>query len=48
MKIYLLSLGAGLLVGIIYAFAWESLLGRFLPGIKVVSIRHYTDSTFIA
>ena len=37
-----------LLVGIIYAFAWESLLGRFLPGIKVVSIRHYTDSTFYA
>jgi ABC-2 type transport system permease protein len=37
-----------LLVGIIYAFAWESLLGRFLPGIKVVSIRHYTDSVFVA
>jgi ABC-2 type transport system permease protein len=36
-----------LLVGIIYAFAWESLLGRFLPGIKIVSIRHYTDSTFV-
>ena len=37
-----------LLAGIIYAFAWESLLGRFLPGIKVVSIRHYTDSVFVA
>jgi ABC-2 type transport system permease protein len=37
-----------LLVGIIYAFAWESLLGRFLPGINVVSIRHYTISVFIA
>ena len=37
-----------LLVGIIYAFVWESLLGRFLPGIKVISIRHYTDSVFVA
>jgi ABC-2 type transport system permease protein len=37
-----------LLVGIIYSFVWESLLGRFLPGVKVVSLRHYTDSVFVA
>ena len=37
-----------LLAGIIYAFAWESLLGRFLPGIRLVSIRHYVQSTFVA
>jgi ABC-2 type transport system permease protein len=37
-----------LLVGIVYAFAWESLLGRYLPGIKVASVRHYTDSVFVA
>lgn len=37
-----------LLVGIVYAFVWESLLGRFLPGVKVVSVRHYTDSVFVA
>lgn len=36
-----------LLVGIIYAFAWESLLGRFLPGIRIVSIRHYIQSIFV-
>jgi len=36
-----------LLVGIVYTFAWESLLGRFLPGIRVVSIRHYVQSIFV-
>lgn len=35
-----------LLVGIIYAFVWESLLGRFLPGIRSVSVRHYVQSIF--
>ena len=37
-----------LLAGIVYVFAWESLLGRFLPGIRVVSIRHYIQSVFVA
>ena len=37
-----------LIVGIMYAFAWESLLGRFLPGVRIISIRHYVDSTFVA
>ncbi len=37
-----------LIVGILYAFAWESLLGRFLPGVKIISIRHYVESTFVA
>ncbi len=36
-----------LLFGIVYTFAWESLLGRFLPGIRVVSIRHYVQSIFV-
>lgn len=36
-----------LLVGIVYTFVWESLLGRFLPGIRVVSIRHYVQSVFV-
>ncbi len=35
-----------LLVGIIYIFIWESLLGRFLPGIRNLSIRHYMLSIF--
>lgn len=36
-----------LLAGIIYSFVWESLLGRFLPGIRIVSIRHYVQSIFV-
>ena len=36
-----------LLTGIIYTFVWESLLGRFLPGVRVVSVRHYTQSIFV-
>src|SRR4051794_25838421 len=28
-----------LLVGIIYVFVWESLLGRFLPGVRAISSR---------
>lgn len=36
-----------LLVGIIYAFVWESLLGRFLPGIRVISVRQYVQSLFV-
>ena len=37
-----------LLAGIVYTFTWESLLGRFLPGLRVVSIRHYVQSIFVA
>lgn len=36
-----------LLAGIIYAFGWESLLGRFLPGIRLISVRHYVQSIFV-
>lgn len=35
-----------LLAGMIYIFAWESLLGRFLPGVKSVSSREYTMRVF--
>jgi ABC-2 type transport system permease protein len=36
-----------LLVGIVYTFVWESVLGRFLPGLRIVSIRHFTESIFV-
>ena len=36
-----------LLAGIVYVFAWESTLGRFLPGIRIVSVRHYIQSVFV-
>ena len=35
-----------LLVGMVYIFAWESLLGRFLPGVEAVSSREYTLRVF--
>lgn len=35
-----------LLAGIIYIFAWESLLGRFLPGVQSISSREYTVRVF--
>ena len=37
-----------LLVGLFYTFVWESALARFLPGIRTISIRHYTQSIFTA
>lgn len=36
-----------LLVGVIYVLLWESLLARFIPGIRVLSIRHFVQSIFI-
>jgi ABC-2 type transport system permease protein len=37
-----------LLAGMIYIFAWESLLGRFLPGVQAISSREYTLRVFDA
>jgi ABC-2 type transport system permease protein len=36
-----------LLAGIMYTLLWESLLGRYLPGLRVVSVRHFAESAFI-
>jgi ABC-2 type transport system permease protein len=35
-----------LLAGMIYIFAWESLLGRFLPGVRAVSSREQAMRVF--
>jgi ABC-2 type transport system permease protein len=35
-----------LLAGLIYVLLWESLLARFIPGVRLISIRHYAQSTF--
>ena len=35
-----------LLAGMIYVFAWESLLGRFLPGVQAISSREYALRVF--
>lgn len=36
-----------LLAGMAYSLVWESVLGRYLPGLRVISIRHYTESIFV-
>lgn len=36
-----------LLVGVIYILLWESLLARYIPGIRILSIRHFTQSIFV-
>lgn len=36
-----------LLVGVFYVFVWESTLSQYLPGIRSISIRHYTQSLFV-
>jgi ABC-2 type transport system permease protein len=42
-----LLINRALVAGIIYTLVWESLLGRFLPGLRVVSVRHFTQSIFV-
>lgn len=42
-----LFVSRALLVGIVYALVWESLLTRYLTGLKVVSIRHYAESILV-
>lgn len=36
-----------LLAGLIYSLIWESLFGRFIPGIRLVSVRHYVQSIYV-
>jgi ABC-2 type transport system permease protein len=36
-----------LLFGVFYVFIWESALSQFLPGIRSISISHYTRSMFV-
>lgn len=36
-----------LLAGVMYVLLWESLLARFIPGIKLLSVRHFSESVFV-
>ena len=36
-----------LLAGLIYTLLWESLFGRFIAGIRLISVRHYVQSIYI-
>jgi ABC-2 type transport system permease protein len=36
-----------LLAGIMYSLLWESLFGRFIPGVRLISVRHYVQSIYV-
>lgn len=36
-----------LLIGVFYVFVWETALSRVLPGLRSISISHYTSSLFV-
>jgi ABC-2 type transport system permease protein len=36
-----------LLAGLIYSLLWESLFGRFIAGIRLISVRHYVQSVYV-
>lgn len=42
-----LLISRALLAGIVYSILWESVLGRYLPGVRYISVRHYTESIFV-
>lgn len=35
-----------LMAGLFYVLIWEDLLARFIPGLRLLSIRHYVQSVF--
>ncbi len=43
-----LLISRALVAALIYLFVWESILGRFVPGLRYVSIRHFVGSIFAA
>ena len=43
-----LLISRALVAALIYLFVWESILGRFVPGLRYVSIRHFVTSIFSA
>jgi len=43
-----LLISRALVAALIYSFVWETILGRFVPGLRYVSIRHFVRSIFSA
>ena len=41
------AVARALVVGVIYILLWETLMTQFIPGIRLLSIRHYTVSTMV-
>ena len=36
-----------LLAGLVYTLLWETTFGRFIPGIRLISVRHYIQSVYV-
>lgn len=43
-----LMISRALVAALIYSFVWETILGRFVPGLRYVSLRHFVRSVFAA
>jgi ABC-2 type transport system permease protein len=41
-----LLISRALLAGILYALLWETTFSRFIPGIRLISVRHYVQSIY--
>lgn len=41
-----LLISRALVAALIYTFVWETILGRFVPGLRYISIRHFVRSIF--
>ncbi len=42
-----LLISRALLAGIIYALLWESAFSRFIPGVRLLSVRHFVESIYV-
>lgn len=42
-----LLISRALLAGILYALLWETTFSRFIPGVRLLSVRHFVESIYV-
>lgn len=42
-----LLISRALLAGILYALLWETAFSRFIPGVRLLSVRHFVESIYV-
>ncbi|HCG30774.1 MAG TPA: ABC transporter permease, partial [Chloroflexi bacterium] len=42
-----LLISRALLAGIIYTLLWETTFSRFIPGVRLLSVRHFVESIYV-
>lgn len=42
-----LLISRALLAGILYALLWETSFSRFIPGVRLLSVRHFVESIYV-